>query len=139
MDYILQCVTAMRPCYSWFGIFCLAHATILYPVMNYLPVVGSWYKSQNRARKMEFNATLIAVVHAIVASSSAIRAMVTEKTLNFFDLYSPSEVTLWQLGFTGGYFLHDTAVLLYSTEADNRIAFIGHHLFSLFGVALGQS
>ena len=45
--------------------------------------------------------------------------MLTEKTLNFFDLYSPSEVTIWQLGFTGGYFLHDTAVLLYSTEVSN--------------------
>jgi len=137
MDYVVDCLVAMRPCYEWFGVFCLIHATLLYPLMSYVPVVGEWYRRQERTARMGFNATTIACIHATIASSSALRAMLTEGTLNFFDLYSPSPITKWQLGFTGGYFMHDTAVLLYHTRAENRLAFIGHHLFSLFGVALG--
>jgi len=137
MDYVKECLVAMRPCYEWFGYFCIIHAFILYPLMSFIPYVGAWYTKQDHKKKMGFNATSIACIHACVASSSAIRAMLTEGTLNFFDLYSQSSITKWQLGFTGGYFIHDTAVLLYQTEAENRLAFIGHHLFSLFGVALG--
>ena len=41
--------------------------------MNFIPNVGTWYTKQDHKKKMGFNATVIACIHACVASSSAIR------------------------------------------------------------------
>ena len=48
----------------------------------------------------------------IEASTSAIRAVFFEKELDFYNLFSNSPITQWQLGFTGGYFLNDILILI---------------------------
>ena len=46
--------------------------------MNFIPNVGRWYTKQDHKKKMGFNATVIACIHACVASTSAIRLVLIE-------------------------------------------------------------
>ena len=63
--------------------FKIIHAFILYPLMSFIPYVGAWYTKQDHKKKMGFNATSIACIHACVASSSAIRFVGVFSSFNF--------------------------------------------------------
>jgi len=110
---------------------------VLDKVWKYFPPIEKWYYKQSRDIQLGWNGTSIAVLHACVASTSAVRAVFFEKELDFYNLFSNSPITEWQLGFTGGYFLNDILILIIQKNAENRMGFIGHHMFSLFGCALG--
>ena len=96
--------------------------------------IGEWYSKQDRETQLGnylvnadpvhmiliihsgWNGTCIAVLHAVVASYSAVKSVFYEENPKFSDLFSPSETTEWQLGFTGGYFLNDITILLIQTK-----------------------
>jgi len=135
--YVLDCLAAMGPCYKWYFVFIFFSFFLLDFIWKLITPIGEWYSKQDRETQLGWNGTCIAVLHAVVASYSAVKSVFYEENPKFSDLFSPSETTEWQLGFTGGYFLNDITILLIQTKAENRAGFIGHHVFSLFGCALG--
>ena len=70
-----------------FNFLKIIHAFILYPLMSFIPYVGAWYTKQDHKKKMGFNATSIACIHACVASSSAIRFVRIFQVLIFVEFF----------------------------------------------------
>jgi len=136
MDYVLRLGNAAVPQLG-FGIIWTFLTHALFPNLWQFTPLKTFYQTQSRDQKLDFNARVTAATHATIVFIIALYSILAVDDFVYSNVYSTNELARIGLQLSGGYFMSDVIICRQlKTYYPEATQYLIHHLISIGGISL---